>query len=134
MHTRYKLIATLMLVTAQLAFAGDGAYGDKVNITLAFYESILAQKQVCAEKYPEFSAQNDAAFRASIYSKATGEEIINAMASNVQKPLLLQMLPNLRSDSRKQFLSLDPDALKDICAKFADQVTDLSKNGVYKKP
>jgi len=131
MRIRLTLIAGLPLITAQLAFASpsDG----EVFWTLGFFEGLRVQKQVCEEKYLEFKDKNEIAFRASPYSQATGEEIINSMAKDDQKQKLLAYLPKLRTDAREKFMGMRPEVLKGMCADYAVTIEKFAQNAVAKK-
>jgi hypothetical protein len=132
MRIRLSQIAAVPLIAAQLAFASPS--GDEVFWALGFFEGLRIQKQVCEEKYPEFKDKNEAAFLASPYSQATGEEIINSMAKDDQKQRLLAYLPKLRTNTRERLAGMKPEILKGMCTTYADTIKQFVQNaGANKK-
>lgn len=128
-------IAAWAIVSTQLVFAdtsGEDFDAVGVLLELSAMEGYRFEKQICEENYPEFKDRNEAAFRASSYSRMTGEELITSMTPGETRQKLLAALPELRADIRKSYMKTPH--LKSMCSSYAAHITEQSTGKATAQP
>jgi hypothetical protein len=116
-----------MLVAAQWAHASPRS--DEILWALGFVEGTRQLKEVCESRYPQYRDQNHAAFLASPYAQATGEELIAQLPDEEQRSKLQQALPAVRAGQARKFQSMKPDSLEQMCEKFPE-VLEMFQKGM----
>ena len=122
-------IAAWAIVSTQLVFAGTSSKEiqvDGVLFELAALEGYRFEKRFCEESYPEFKDKNETAFRASPYSKKTGEELITSMTTGDIRQKLLASLPEMRAGIRERYMNPKPQFLKNLCSSYAAAIEQQS--------
>ena len=136
-HNFLMPIAAWAIVSTQLVFAGtpeENSQFEAVLWPLSAMEGYRFEKQICEENYPEFKDRNEAAFRASHYSRMTGEELIKSMTTGETRQKLLTALPELRADIRERYTKTKPQFLKSLCSSYAADIIQQSTRNSTAQP
>ena len=102
---------------------------NEVYWELGVYEGMSALKESCAQEFPQYFDDNEAAFQASPYSKATEESIIDSMAiGEPKKRELLNYFPQIGKKLRAKYDSMSSSDLESRCKAFPETLAKLSRS------
>ncbi|MEI7614052.1 MAG: hypothetical protein WCK63_14215 [Betaproteobacteria bacterium] len=101
---------------------------DRLVVILMSNETIKILKQLCDEKFPPYSPQNETAYLKSPYSKIVSERAIEVYGESSKQPGLLKGLEYARNSTAADFQKMDDETLKIKCAEFPQLVEKLVKS------